>query len=69
MIFDSVYDTYRGVVTYVRVIDGNLNPREQIVMMSTRATHELLEIGVISPGAGAGARASASARSATSSPA
>ncbi len=49
MIFDSVYDTYRGVVTYVRVIDGNLNPRERIVMMSTKATHELLEIGVISP--------------------
>ena len=49
MIFDSVYDTYRGVVTYVRVIDGNLNPRERIAMMSTKATHELLEIGVISP--------------------
>jgi GTP-binding protein LepA len=49
MIFDSVYDTYRGVVTYVRVIDGRLSPRERIVMMSTRATHELLEIGVISP--------------------
>jgi GTP-binding protein LepA len=49
MIFDSVYDTYRGVVTYVRVKDGNLNPRERIAMMSTRAAHELLEIGVISP--------------------
>jgi GTP-binding protein LepA len=49
MIFDSVYDTYRGVVTYVRVIDGKLNPREKIVMMSTRAHHELLEIGVSSP--------------------
>ncbi|MFH5823542.1 translation elongation factor 4 [Georgenia sp. AZ-5] len=49
MIFDSVYDTYRGVVTYVRVIDGKLSPRERIQMMSTRATHELLEIGVISP--------------------
>ncbi|KSW28734.1 translation elongation factor 4 [Cellulomonas sp. B6] len=49
MIFDSVYDTYRGVVTYVRVVDGRLDPRERIVMMSTRATHELLEIGVISP--------------------
>jgi GTP-binding protein LepA len=49
MIFDSVYDTYRGVVTYVRVIDGHLSPRERIQMMSTRATHELLEIGVISP--------------------
>jgi GTP-binding protein LepA len=49
MIFDSVYDTYRGVVTYVRVVDGHLSPRERILMMSTRATHELLEIGVISP--------------------
>ncbi|MDO5739744.1 MAG: translation elongation factor 4 [Ornithinimicrobium sp.] len=49
MIFDSVYDTYRGVVTYVRVIDGSLSPRERIAMMSTKATHELLEIGVISP--------------------
>ncbi|MCZ2402694.1 elongation factor 4 [Paenarthrobacter sp. Z7-10] len=49
MIFDSVYDTYRGVVTYVRVVDGNLKPRERIQMMSTRATHELLEIGVSSP--------------------
>ena len=49
MIFDSVYDTYRGVVTYVRVVDGMLHPRERIQMMSTRATHELLEIGVSSP--------------------
>ena len=49
MIFDSVYDTYRGVVTYVRVVDGRLTHRERIAMMSTKATHELLEIGVISP--------------------
>ncbi|YAL82195.1 translation elongation factor 4 [Dermacoccaceae bacterium W4C1] len=49
MIFDSVYDTYRGVVTYVRVIDGMLRPRQKIEMMSTKATHEMLEIGVISP--------------------
>lgn len=49
MIFDSVYDTYRGVVTYVRVVDGELSPRERITMMSTKASHELLEIGVISP--------------------
>ena len=49
MIFDSVYDSYRGVVTYVRMVDGKLSPREQIQMMSTRAVHELLEIGVISP--------------------
>ena len=49
MIFDSVYDTYRGVVTYVRVVDGALTARERIAMMSTKATHELLEIGVIAP--------------------
>ncbi|MFF6956545.1 MULTISPECIES: translation elongation factor 4 [unclassified Streptomyces] len=49
MIFDSVYDSYRGVVTYVRVIDGQLTKRERIKMMSTGATHELLEIGVSSP--------------------
>jgi GTP-binding protein LepA len=49
MIFDSVYDSYRGVVTYVRMIDGSLSPRERIQMMSTTATHELLEIGVSSP--------------------
>ncbi|MGH3655625.1 MAG: translation elongation factor 4 [Micromonosporaceae bacterium] len=49
MIFDSVYDVYRGVVTYVRVIDGRLEARDRIKMMSTGAVHELLEIGVISP--------------------
>ncbi|MCL2795968.1 MAG: translation elongation factor 4 [Microbacteriaceae bacterium] len=49
MIFDSVYDAYRGVVTYIRMVDGKLTPRQRIQMMSTRATHELLEIGVSSP--------------------
>ncbi|MEO6500890.1 MAG: translation elongation factor 4, partial [Jatrophihabitantaceae bacterium] len=49
MIFDSVYDIYRGVITYVRVIDGHISPRQKIKMMSTGATHELLEVGVISP--------------------
>jgi GTP-binding protein LepA len=49
MIFDSVYDIYRGVITYIRVIDGKITPRERIKMMSTGATHELLEVGVISP--------------------
>ncbi|MCF6507642.1 elongation factor 4 [Blastococcus sp. MG754426] len=49
MIFDSVYDIYRGVITYVRVVDGKISSRERIKMMSTGATHELLEIGVISP--------------------
>jgi GTP-binding protein LepA len=49
MIFDSVYDVYRGVITYVRVVDGHIGHRDRIRMMSTGATHELLEIGVISP--------------------
>ncbi|MEU1838410.1 translation elongation factor 4 [Micromonospora chersina] len=49
MIFDSVYDVYRGVVTYVRVVDGLISARDRIKMMSTGAVHELLEIGVISP--------------------
>jgi len=49
LIFDSVYDSYRGVVTYVRVIDGHLKQRDRILMLSTHATHEMLEVGVISP--------------------
>jgi GTP-binding protein LepA len=49
MIFDSVYDTYRGVITYIRVVDGRITPRERIRMMSTGATHEILEIGIVSP--------------------
>jgi len=49
LIFDSVYDTYRGVVTYIRVMDGRIAPRQRIRMMSTGAAHELLEVGIISP--------------------
>ena len=47
--FVRTVDIYRGVVTYVRVVDGKLNPREKIKMMSTGATHELLEVGIVSP--------------------
>src|SRR6185437_12359169 len=49
LIFDSVYDTYRGVVTYVRMVDGRLSRREKTLMLSTKAVHETLEVGVISP--------------------
>jgi GTP-binding protein LepA len=49
LIFDSVYDSYRGVITYVRVMDGHLSPRDQIQMYSTGVRHEMLEVGVISP--------------------
>ena len=49
LIFDSVYDTYRGVVTYVRVVDGQLSTRQRILMMSTGTQHDVLELGVIAP--------------------
>ncbi|MBL7631578.1 translation elongation factor 4 [Frankia nepalensis] len=49
MIFDSVYDIYRGVITYVRVVDGSITTRDRCLMMSTGAAHETLEVGVISP--------------------
>ena len=49
LIFDSIYDSYRGVVTYVRVVDGHLSTRDQIQMYSTGVRHEMLEVGVISP--------------------
>ncbi|HEY5336383.1 MAG TPA: translation elongation factor 4, partial [Mycobacteriales bacterium] len=49
LIFDSIYDAYRGVISYVRVVDGELSTRDKLLMMSTRAVHETLEVGVISP--------------------
>jgi GTP-binding protein LepA len=49
MIFDSVYDQYRGVIAYVRMVDGRLTTHDRMLMMSTRATHETLEVGVIAP--------------------
>lgn len=49
LIFDSVYDIFRGVVTYIRMVDGRLKPRQKVTMMSTGSTHEALEIGVVSP--------------------
>ena len=49
LIFDSVYDTYRGVVTYIRMMDGKLEPNQRVQMMNTGKTLEILEIGVVSP--------------------
>ncbi|AIT61616.1 translation elongation factor 4 [Corynebacterium doosanense] len=49
LVFDSVYDTFRGVVTYIRMMDGTLRPRQKIELMASGATHEILEIGVVSP--------------------
>ncbi len=49
MIFDSVYDSYRGVITYVRVFDGSLSTKDKGLMMSTKNEHDILEVGVVSP--------------------
>ena len=49
MIFDSVYDAYRGVITYVRVMDGQLSTKDRGLMMSTQNAHDILEVGVVSP--------------------
>ncbi|MDT7717608.1 MAG: GTP-binding protein LepA [Pseudonocardiales bacterium] len=49
LVFDSIYDQYRGVITYVRVFDGKLSTRDRCLFMSTGASHETLEVGVISP--------------------
>ena len=49
LIFDSVYDSYRGIVTYIRMEDGELRDREKVHMMGIGMTHDPIEIGVISP--------------------
>ena len=50
LIFDSYYDDYRGVVLYVRIVDGELKKGDQIRMMATEANGLALEIGRLSPG-------------------
>ena len=49
LIFDSIYDIYRGVISYVRVVDGRLTTRERCLMMSTGVSDETLEVGVAAP--------------------
>ena len=49
LIFDSYYDDYRGVILYVRVVDGRLNKNDQIYMMATKAHGLALEIGKLAP--------------------
>ncbi|HEY8340440.1 MAG TPA: translation elongation factor 4, partial [Egibacteraceae bacterium] len=49
LIFDSVFDSYRGVITYVRIVDGVLRPDMEIRLMATGFHNEIDELGVISP--------------------
>ena len=49
LIFDSVYDIYRGVISYVRVVDGRFTTHDRCLMMSTGVSHETLEVGVAAP--------------------
>ncbi|WP_066311967.1 translation elongation factor 4 [Bacillus sp. FJAT-29814] len=49
LIFDSLYDAYRGVVAYIRVVDGTVKAGDKIKMMATGAEFEVIEVGVFSP--------------------
>jgi GTP-binding protein LepA len=49
LVFDSKYDTYRGVVTYVRVVEGTLTPGKKMRFMRTGTSHEILELGQFRP--------------------
>src|SRR5437763_8806272 len=50
LIFDSSYDQYRGVVAFVRVVDGSFEPRQRVRAMARGTTFEVEELGVFSPG-------------------
>lgn len=49
LIFDSLYDQYRGVVTYIRVVEGSVRPGDKIRMMATGKEFEVVETGVFTP--------------------
>jgi len=49
LIFDSYYDAYKGVIAYVRIFDGKVKKGDQILMMNTKKTFEVTEVGIISP--------------------
>jgi GTP-binding protein LepA len=50
LLFDAVYDTYRGVIIYVRMIDGELRPKTKIRLLGAKSDYEVLEVGVLRPG-------------------
>src|SRR5260221_1071068 len=49
LVFDSHYDSYKGVIAYVRIVDGELHEGERIAMMATGSTTEILEAGFFQP--------------------
>ncbi|AZB44911.1 elongation factor 4 [Bacillus sp. FJAT-42376] len=49
MIFDSLYDSYRGVVAYIRIVEGTVKVGQKIKMMATGKEFEVLELGVFTP--------------------
>jgi GTP-binding protein LepA len=49
LIFDSLYDSYRGVIAYIRVVDGTVKPGDRIKMMATGKEFEVAEVGVFTP--------------------
>jgi GTP-binding protein LepA len=49
LVFDSFYDAYRGVVTYIRLFDGEITPRSKIKLMATEKEFEVKEVGIFSP--------------------
>lgn len=50
LVFDSHYDSYKGVIAYVRIFEGTINDREEILMMASSVVAEPLELGVFRPG-------------------
>ena len=49
LLFDAVYDTYRGVIIYVRLVDGVIRPKTKIRLLGAKAEYEVLEVGVLRP--------------------
>ncbi|KMY43708.1 elongation factor 4 [Bacillus sp. FJAT-27916] len=49
LIFDSLYDAYRGVIAYIRVVEGTVKPGDKIKMMATGKEFEVIEVGVHTP--------------------